>query len=296
VISVHGFPESLAQAGALADALGGVLSRVETHRFADGETLPRVTAPEPHAVLYRSLHDPNAKLIETLLTADALRRAGARRLTLVTPYVPYLRQDQVFEAGQALSRDVVLPLLADGFDAIVVVDPHLHRTARLEDVAPQTRWIPLSGAEAMGRALAAEDGGAFDLVVGPDRESLQWARALAEALHLPVWTFDKKRLSDRDVSLEAPAGAAAGGARVLLVDDVCSSGGTLAKAAEVLMALGASRIEAAVTHALYDSAAALMLEEAGVRALRSCDGCLHPSNAFPLAAPIAAALRREFAL
>jgi len=293
VISVHAFADSEKAAAALAEALRARLSLVSVHPFPDGETLPTVAAPEQQALVYRSLHDPNPKLIEVLLSADALRRAGAQNLILVTPYLPYLRQDKVFRYGEPLSRDVVLPLLAGAFEYVVTVDPHLHRTAKLEDVAPQTRWIDVSGAEAMAQGLLAEGADAFDIVVGPDREAQQWVEVVARALALPTWTFEKRRHSDREVALLAPPGAAVQGSRVLLVDDICASGGTLLTAAQHLKAMGAQVVEAAVTHALYDARTAQRLVEAGVSRLRSCDGCAHPTNAFALAATIASALRAE---
>jgi ribose-phosphate pyrophosphokinase len=292
--TLHAFADDPKQAPQhLASALGLSPHWIMMRRFPDGETLLRVGEVGPVALLYRSLHDPNAKLIETLLAADALRRAGARRIILVAPYLPYLRQDAVFAPGEPLSRDVILPLIAGPFETVITVDPHLHRTAHLEDVAAGARWIVLSGAAAIARGLKADDDPLPDILVGPDRESDQWVKLVAQALGRPFWTFEKHRLADRRVSLTAPGNAEVRGRRVLLIDDVCSSGGTLATAARHLHEGGVASVEAAVTHALFSETDAAALGEAGVSRVRSCDGCPHPSNAFPLAPLLAETLRQE---
>lgn len=97
---LHGFADSFRFARDLARGIGAPLSRIRVHAFPDGESLVRVEHPPGReAIIVRSLHDPNAKLLEVLLAADAVRRAGARRVTLVAPYLPYMRQDRVFAPG-----------------------------------------------------------------------------------------------------------------------------------------------------------------------------------------------------
>lgn len=293
MISLHAFTEDL---GGAAARLGGAMqcrpTEIAVHRFQDGETLPRVSDVATGAVIYRSLHDPNAKLIEVLLSADALRRAGAKRVVLAAPYVPYLRQDAVFRPGEPLSRDVIIRLLADAFDVIVTVDPHLHRTPRLTDPSNRAVWSVVSGAAVMANGLSA-DPRVADCVVGPDTESAQWAAIIAARLGLPHWTFEKVRRSDLFVELTAPDGAHVRGQRVLIVDDLCTSGGTLLAATAALTALGAARVEAAVTHVLIDDETSRALRDAGLARLRSCDGCQHPTNAFALAPALAAAIMKE---
>ena len=104
---LHVFADTMRFGRALARASGRTYTAVRVHRFPDGESLVRVAPPTRHAILVRSLHEPNAKLVEVLLAADALRRAGARRVTLVSPYLPYMRQDAVFAPGEPISQRVI---------------------------------------------------------------------------------------------------------------------------------------------------------------------------------------------
>jgi ribose-phosphate pyrophosphokinase len=286
---VHAFADEAAAAGRLADALGVGLGLVSVHRFPDEETLPTIPGAGPTVIVYRSLDRPNPKLMPLLQACDAWRRAGVQRLVLVAPYMSYLRQDALFAPGQSLSRDVMGELLSPRFDRIVTVDPHLHRTPDLS-----ASWgVPvtvLSAAPVLGAALA---GGGATLVVGPDVEAGPWAAAVAAELGVPHLTLQKSRHGDRDVRISLADPATVEGQSVALVDDVCSSGSTLARAVELLRKAGAASVDVAITHALMDDGALARLREAGAGRIVSTDSCIHPTNAAPLADLLAAALREE---
>lgn len=289
-VAVFAFAEDHAPAGRLAAELGLPHHPVHLHRFPDGEGLPTVAGGCRTALLYRSLEQPDDKVVPLLLAADALRRAGTGRIVLVAPYLPYLRQDQVFAPGQPLSRDVVGRLLAAPFDRLVTVQPHLHRTASLAAAYPGPEITALSAAELLAPAIGCTGD---PLVVGPDVESEPLAAAVAGHLGAEFLVLRKRRQGDREVALTLPHGASAAGRRVMLVDDICASGGTLATAAEILRLAGARSLDALVAHALFDPAAAARLRHAGVRRLVSTDSCRHPSNGLFLAGLLAGALRKE---
>lgn len=288
---LHAFADEAEPAGRLAAALGVEVGQVALHGFPDGETLPTVPTVAPTVLVYRSLDRPNPKVMPLLLACDAWRRAGARRLVLVAPYLSYLRQDAVFAPGQSLSRDVLGGLLGPRFDRLVTVDPHLHRTVDLS-ASWNTPVTVLSAAPVLAAALPDL---AAPLVVGPDEEAGAWASALADALGAPHVTFHKERRGDRDVRLALPEGLAIRGRSAVLVDDVCSTGVTLERATERLRAAGAVSVDIAVTHALFDDEGLARLKRAGARWIVSSDSCRHPTNAAPLADLLAAALRGELA-
>ena len=146
------FPEYQAQAKRLAQAAGWDSETVELHRFPDGETLLRLPPRLPdEVVLCRSLDHPNDKLVELMLAAATARELGASRLTLIAPYLCYMRQDTAFQPGQAVSQRIVGGYLGRLFDCVITVDPHLHRTAKLDAVFPQARALALTAATLMGR-------------------------------------------------------------------------------------------------------------------------------------------------
>src|SRR5690606_35047405 len=106
------FPEDEAIARRAADAAGLGCALIARHRFPDGEiklTLPARLPPQ--VVIWRGLEYPNERLTEVLLAAGAARHLGAQRLTLVAPYLAYMRQDIAFRPGEAVSQRIVGPFL-----------------------------------------------------------------------------------------------------------------------------------------------------------------------------------------
>jgi ribose-phosphate pyrophosphokinase len=111
----------------LAHDAGLTPALIQRHRFPDGELKLRLPSALPsHVVVLRSLVNPNEKLVELLLVARTARSLGAQRLTLVAPYLAYMRQDIAFHPGEVVSQRVVGQFLASLFDAVITVDPHLH--------------------------------------------------------------------------------------------------------------------------------------------------------------------------
>ena len=287
-MQVLGFPEYDAQARALATALGTPCAVIDLHRFPDGESRLRLPPTLPdHVILCRSLDRANDKLVELLLAAEAARASGACRLTLVAPYLCYMRQDKAFEPGEVVSQPIIGRFLASLFDSIITVDPHLHRVHSLEDAVPAKRAVALSAAHAMGEFLAARPG--QPLLVGPDEESAQWVQAVARHAALGYVVAHKSRHGDRSVEIRLPEHDYAG-LDVVLVDDVASTGHTLAEAARVLKAAGARRIGVLVTHAVFADDALDTLRQGGVTDIWSSDSIPHPSNAFALASLLARAV------
>lgn len=288
---VLAFDDEAPLAAALALALGAPAVTIGRHRFPDGETRLRLPpALPPDVVMLRGLQDPNAKLTELLLAAGGARALGVRRLWLVSPYLAYMRQDMAFTPGEVVSQRVLGGLLAQAFDAVVTVDPHLHRIATLDEVLPGRRGVALSAAPLLGAWVAAQVPGA--LLLAPDEEAGQWVRAAAQGPGLDFAVCHKDRHGDREVDVALPRTEVRGRA-VVLLDDVASTGRTLAAAARGALAAGAASVDVAVTHALFIGDALATVKAAGVRQVWSSDAVAHASNAVsvvPLLAGAVAAL------
>ncbi|MDZ7853544.1 MAG: ribose-phosphate diphosphokinase [Halomonas sp.] len=286
------FPDEEAPARRLAEAADLPAQAVERHRFPDEELKLRLPVAENGAfpdtlVLYRSLDRPNDKLIELLLLARHARRQGARRLVLVAPYLAYMRQDIAFHPGEIVSQTIVGGFLADLFDAVITVDPHLHRIERLDQAIPLEHAIALSGAPRLAELIAEKRHA--PLLMGPDEEAGQWVRQAAEITGFEAGTCRKTRNGDRNVQVELPALEVVG-RQVVLMDDVASSGHTLARAAEALLAAGAASVDVAITHALFAGDALAVIQSAGVDKVWSTDCIAHESNAIAMAPVLAEAL------
>lgn len=277
-------------AKACADQTGLSLAVVRRHRFPDGEV--RVRLPEvlpARVVIWRGLHQPNDKLVELMLVARTARSLGAQHLTLVAPYLAYMRQDMAFNPGEAVSQRIVGAFLADLFDAVVTVDPHLHRVATLQEAVPVADAIVIDGAPLLSDHIASQCPGEV-LLIGPDEESLQW---VGQAARRHGWTCGvcrKTRHGDREVDIALPALSVRDRA-VILMDDVASSGHTLARAARLLRDAGAATVDVAVTHALFAEGALALIHGAGVDRIWSTDCIPHESNAVSIVPAVAARLR-----
>jgi ribose-phosphate pyrophosphokinase len=284
---VHARADSARFARRLARHLGAPFSSVRSHPFPDGETLVRVThRAGADAVVVQSFDDPDRKLMPALLTADALRRAGARRVTLVAPYLAYMRQDRVFRPGEPISQRVLGQCLGRAFDRVLTVQAHLHRIRRLGEVTAG-RGRSLSAAPAIARWL--ERRGGDPIAVGPDEESEPWIRAVARAAGVRWVVGVKRRMGDRCVRVrfgEIPRGTCA-----VVIDDVASSGATIAAAVHALRGRGLRTVDAAVVHAIFAPGAIALIRRAGARTVVSCDTIEHPTNAIQCAPLVGEALR-----
>lgn len=287
-----GFPESGAVARRVADYAGVPYGEIAVHRFPDGES--RLTLPPSrpaHVILYRSLDRPHDKLIELLLACRTLRAEGVRCLTLMAPYLCYMRQDAAFEPGQVVSQRVIGEWLAHLFDGVITVDPHLHRVARLEQAVPVRRAVCLSAGPVFADYLQGEGRGAEALLLGPDSESEQWVRGIAKAAGLPYAIAHKRRRGDRSVAITLPPAVAFQGRCVILLDDMASTGRTLMAAAEQALGLGAAELRILVTHALFVNDSLAHLRQRPIALIGSSDAIPHETNVVSLAPILGGAIR-----
>ncbi len=285
---VLALPEYAGPARRLADRLGVDCSEVQVHHFPDGESSVRLPPRLPARVIVcQSLDRPNAKLVELILTAATARRLGAGHLTLVAPYLCYMRQDKAFHEGESVSQRIIGRVLARWFDALITVDPHLHRVHRLDQAVPVDPAIALHATAPMARFLS----GRVDnpLLLGPDEESEQWVAAIAARDHLDWRVARKRRFGDHEVSIELPEGPYQG-RHIVLVDDVASTGRTLEAAVDLLAPHAPASLSILVTHALFVEGAQARLQQKGVSAIWSTDAVIHATNVIPLDGLIAGAL------
>jgi len=277
---ILGFDDYDEQCRRLAESLAIPCQMIKRHQFPDGEsklTLPG-SVPE-HVIICRSLDHPNEKLLELLLAAKTARGLGAKTLTLVAPYLCYMRQDKAFHPGEAVSQPIVGKFIADLFENVITVDPHLHRIQRLEQAVPATHAVTLSATSLMAEFL---HGHIKDpLLLGPDSESRQWVSAVAAPGKLDNGVCKKVRSGDREVEITLPQ-INLSGRSVVIVDDVASSGQTLAVAAKQCIAQQVEQVDVLVTHALFAGDAKKRLLQAGVRNIWSTDSVSHKSNVIPL--------------
>jgi len=291
-----GFPESYEQATELAELAGISYADIEIHKFPDGES--KVTLPAhliktcKHIIIYRSLDHPNEKLIELLLAAEGIKRIGGIKLTLIAPYLSYMRQDKAFNPGEVISQKVIGKFLAERFDAVITVDSHLHRIDKLSQAIPAKLALNLTATEPMAYFLQCNV--ERPLLLGPDEESQQWVESISMHAKMDFAVARKQRKGDTEVIIQLPV-ANFKARNVVLVDDLASSGQTLIETARQLKQYQPKSISVLVTHALFQGDSIQRLHEAGVSNIWSCNSISHATNAVSLAGLLAESLKPTLA-
>jgi len=254
----------------VATALGITLCRHEEREFEDGEhkarPLENVRGRDVY-VIHSLYGEPgmsaNDKLVRLLFFVGALKDASAAQVTAICPYLAYSRKDRRTKPRDPLGSRYVAQLFeAVGTDRMVTLD--VHNLAAYQNAFR----IPAEHLEARGLFVAWFATRLQDeavVVVSPDAGGVKRADAfrdaLARALGRPVGSaFMEKRRSEGVVSGEAVVGDI-GGKTAIILDDLVSSGTTLARAAAACKARGASRVFAAASHGVFAGAAAEVLAD-----------------------------------
>ena len=286
---VFALPGSEPFAHSLRQRLGGEAGLLEHRQFPDGETYLRIMTDVTgrNIVLVCGLDHPDVKLLPLLFAADTLRELGARRIGLVAPYLAYMRQDIRFHAGEAVTSRSFATILSRHLDWLVTVDPHLHRYHALGEIYRIPNRVVHAAPLIAG--WIREDV-ARPVIIGPDKESEQWVAEVAAGANAPFLGCEKERSGDRDVRIAIPNAGSLLDRQPVLVDDIASSGRTLAVAARQLVALGFPPPDCVVVHPLFAGDAAQVLSGV-VRRIVSTNTIPHATNAIEVAAPVAKAVR-----
>ncbi len=244
----------------VARQLGQALASHEEREFEDGEhkARPLESVRGKDVFVIHSLHgepgnSANDKLVRLLFFIGALKDAGARRVTAVAPYLAYARKDRRSKSRDPVSSRYVAQLFeAMGTDRVLTLD--VHNLAAYQNAFR----IPAEHLEAKGlfvAHLAPLLGDGEVVAVSPDAGGVKRAEAFRQALSRklkrPIGTaFMEKHRSAGVISGEAVVGEVAG-KTAIIIDDLISSGATLARAAGACQALGACRVFAAATHGVF---------------------------------------------
>jgi ribose-phosphate pyrophosphokinase len=288
---VFHFPDDDRLAQKLIAHLDADAGTLEWHRFPDRESLITLhgDCAGRDVVVICTLCDPDAKSLPMYFAASTARELGARRIGLVAPYLGYMRQDQRFRPGQSRSAHTYAKFLSTSFDWLVTIDPHLHRLGSLEEIF-SVPAVAVSAMPAVSDWIRTHVQN--PVLVGPDRESAQWAERVAQSLGAPCVVLDKIRSGDRDVRVSAPDPAIMRSGNPVIVDDIASSGHTLAQVIGQLAALDVHNVTCVVVHALLGDGADKAILAAGARQIISTNTVPHATNGIDVAPLIGSVLDR----
>ncbi len=252
------------EAKQLCKYLDARLVNVKYRVFPDGERYLRLMEPNTvsgETVIVVNTLYPNQvdSLFETTMLINAARRAGASKIIAYIPYIAYSRQDKVFLPGEPVTAEVVMKLLRhSGADCLVTVDIHSIHVLEFFGECCKNLLVFDRIVESIIDELYNP------IAIAPDVGALHRARYIHEKLGLEYDHLTKKR--DREtgeVSLE-PKELDVRDRDIVLVDDIISTGGTIAKASETLLKQGARRVVVVASHGLLIGNAVEKMKKAGV--------------------------------
>ena len=254
-------------ARAIADYCGLPLSAALVRRFADEEIFVEIgenVRGEDVFVIQSTGYPANDNLMELLIMIDALRRASARRITAVMPYMGYARQDRKPGPRTPISAKLVANLVTTaGANRVLSVDLHAGQIQGFFDIPTDNLYAAPVMAEDIGRRFAGRN----LMVVSPDVGGVVRARALARRLsNAPLAIVDKRRERAGESEVMNIIGEVEGRCCVL-IDDIVDSAGTLCNAAAALRGAGAEEVVAYVTHGVLSGSAAERVEASALSEL-----------------------------
>ena len=241
-------------------------ARVE--RFNDQEIFVEVyenVRGEDMYIIQPTSNPANDNLMELLIMTDALKRSSADRITAVIPYFGYARQDRRAKARTPISAKLVANLLTEaGVDRVLTLDLHATQIQGFFDIPVDNLYAaPVFALDILHNFKGSRE----DLmVISPDVGGVARARELAKRIGAPLAIVDKRREKAGEVAGMTVIGEVTG-KKCIIVDDICDTAGTLCKAAETLIAAGATEVHSYITHGVLSGPAVERVENSVMKSL-----------------------------
>jgi ribose-phosphate pyrophosphokinase len=250
-------------------------SRVEV--FPDGEIsvqLEKAVRRRPVFVVQPTAPPVTNNLFQLMLFADACRRAGAGSITAVVPYFGYARSDKRHGRREPITASMVATLLESvGVDHLVTIDLHSSQIEGFFRIPVDHLTAVPAICRAFRGHLAPET-----VVVSPDEGRVKTATQYAHILGLSVAVVHKQRMSGTETQVVKVAGDVRG-RPCLIIDDMISTGGTIAQAVTALLAEGAKpEMHVAATHGVFAPGVRQKLNLPALKAIYTTDSIAQPTD------------------
>ena len=241
--------------------------KIFVNHFADGETLVELgeTVRGKRVYVVQSTCKPvNESLMELLICIDALKRSSAAEINCIIPYFGYARQDRKAQPRQPITAKLVAKMIESaGANRVVTFDLHAQQIQGFfECPVDELTTIPMIGQYFLNK------GQDFDnlVVVSPDHGGVKRARNLAEILQVPIAIIDKRRPKANVCEAVTIIGDV-NDKDVIIVDDICDTGGSLIAACNILKDNGAKSVSVAISHGIFSHNALQRISDSAIKEL-----------------------------
>ena len=260
-------------AESIVEKLGLKLGDAEVEKFSDGEISVKINETIRGAdvfIIQSTSYPVNDNLMELLIMIDAMKRASAARITAVMPYYGYARQDRKARPRDPISAKLIANILTSaGADRVLTMDLHCAQIQGFFDIPVDN----LIGSPLLTNFYINKYGSELEkdfVAVSPDLGSVTRVRKFAEKLNIPIAIIDKRR-PKANVSEVMNIIGDIEGKKVILVDDMIDTAGTITNAANALKERGAVEVDACCTHGVLSGPALKRIEESAINELLVLD-------------------------
>jgi len=240
------------------------LAKTISKRFPDDELYVRILdniSGEDVIIVQTTYPDPN--IVELFLLQNAAREAGADKITAVIPYLGYGRQDKKFESGEPISAKAIATLISLQADKIITVDPHKEHILDFFTV-------PAFSCSAIPEIAVYLKDRDIDMVLAPDKGALDRTKKASKIIGCDFDYIEKIRIDGTTVEMK-PKNLDVNDKKVAIIDDIISTGGTMAQSIKELKKQGAKQVFVACTHGLFAGEAVKKIISAGCNEIISTD-------------------------
>jgi len=286
---VFGLTPSEKLARSIAKKIRCSYKTIKTSKFPDGEFHIRfpISVRNKELIIVQSFVDPNEKIVELLFIGNTAKELGARKVTLVAPYLAYMRSDRRFHKGEVVSSRVLARVLGSCVDEVLTIDPHLHRIKKLSEIF-SIRAKKLTSVKLIATFIKKHY--KRSIIIGPDEESFQWARAVAKELKTKAYVLKKKRIGSRAVVIKADD-LKIKNQVVVIVDDIISTGNTMIETIKDAKKAKAKRIYCICIHGLFVENAYKRIKDAGAKEIVTTNTIPNKNSLIDVSSLIAGAIK-----
>lgn len=254
-IKIMGGNANLKLAAEIANYLGVPLLDSKVGRFADGEIQMRINelVRGSDVFIIQSTCPPvNENLMELLIMTDALKRSSSARVTAVMPYFGYARQDRKARARDPISAKLVANLLTTaGVDRILTMDLHAPQIQGFFDIPVDHLEGSIIFSDMVLDIMKGKDKSDF-ILVAPDMGSVNRIRKMADLTDLSIAIIDKRRTKANECEIMNVIGDIKD-KTAIIIDDMIDTAGTITKAANTVVDMGAKRVLVYATHGILSA-------------------------------------------
>jgi ribose-phosphate pyrophosphokinase len=240
------------------------LANTISKRFPDEEFYFRILddIKGKHVILVQTTY-PDLNIIELFLLQNAVEEAGAKEISIVIPYFGYARQDTKFKDGEPISAKAMANLISLNADNVITVDPHKEHILDFFSTSAHS----CSAVPELAKYLKKKN---IDMILAPDKGALERAKQASEIIDCDFDYMEKTRIDGTTIEIK-PKELDSQNKNVAIIDDIISTGGTMAKSIQQLKKHGAKNVYVACTHGLFAGNAIKKLSSAGCKEIIATD-------------------------